>query len=81
MTANFADENTAEIFDPTAHGGVGGFTATGNMVNRRFLHTAVRLLDGRVLVAGHYNPAEIFDPEGKRWRGQFLVRRKLECRA
>ena len=71
VTANFADENTAEIFDPTAHGGVGGFTATGNMVNRRFLHTAVRLLDGRVLVAGHYNPAEIFDPKGNGGVGSF----------
>jgi hypothetical protein len=70
-TLNFADQNTAEIFDPSAHGGAGGFVATGNMVNRRFDHAAVRLLDGRVLVAGHFNPAEIFNPKGNGGVGSF----------
>ena len=70
-TLNFADENTAEIFDPAAHGGAGGFVATGNMVNRRFDHAGVRLLDGRVLVAGHSNPAEIFNPKGNGGVGSF----------
>ena len=31
-TFNFADQNTAEIFDPAAHGDTAGIVATGNMV-------------------------------------------------
>lgn len=44
--------NTAEIFDPAGNGGAGTFTATGPMSTARRLHTATRLGDGRVLVAG-----------------------------
>src|SRR5437764_8302193 len=58
---------SAEIFDPKT----GVFTATGSMSFPRFTAAAVRLNDGRVLVAGgrqnnsgvvDNNSAELFDP-------------------
>src|SRR5262249_20756860 len=51
-------------YDP----GSGSFSRTGNMITPRRLHTATRLADGRVLVAGGFGPngsvasAELYDP-------------------
>ena len=57
--------NSAEIYNPAS----GAFASTGSMGAARFAHTATRLPDGRVLIAGGYdanghslNTAEIYDP-------------------
>jgi WD40 repeat protein len=61
---------SAELYDPKT----GTFTRTGSLAQARYYHTATRLLDGRVLIAGgalgdFANPsatetatAEIYDP-------------------
>jgi Galactose oxidase, central domain/Kelch motif len=60
---------TGEIFDPST----GQFTSAGPMTVRRTLHTATKLLDGRVLITGglvvsalptrvSLATAEVFDP-------------------
>src|SRR5262245_13047661 len=62
---------TAEIYDPVS----GVWTFTGSMNVARADHAAVRLLDGRVLVAGgdvseedpRLTSAEIFDPHTGQW--------------
>lgn len=64
--------STAEIYDPTADAGsgsgLGAWSATGALATARTDAAAVRLLDGRVLVAGGNGPTgllssvEIFDP-------------------
>jgi hypothetical protein len=65
-------EKSAEIYDPT----VGQWAAAGKMAIRRFNHSAVRLADGRVLVAGGSGPAgdcvyfataELFSPSTGDW--------------
>jgi len=57
--------STAEIFDPAT----GTFRSTGSLAQARQQHTATRLEEGRVLVAGGYRgnicftaSAELFDP-------------------
>ena len=58
---------SAEIYDPKT----GTFTATGSMSDARIYHTATRLADGRVLVAGGVGArrpaplasAELYDPK------------------
>ena len=54
--------NTAEIYDP----GSGTWRYTAHAMNlARSSHTAVRMTDGRVLIAGgtpSASPAEVFDP-------------------
>ena len=52
----------------------GAWVATGSMKTPRVGHTAVRLLDGRVLVAGgsneaeeHMTSAELYDPKSGTW--------------
>jgi hypothetical protein len=49
----------------------GHWARTGDMGNARAGHTATRLLDGRVLVAGGYGleSAEIYDPKTGLWTG------------
>jgi len=62
---------SAEIYDPVS----GTWTLTGSMSTAREDPTAVRLLDGRVLVAGgdssedvpRFTSAEIFDPHTGQW--------------
>lgn len=39
---------TAEVYDPTS----GSWAPTGSPITRRYVHTATRLADGRVLLAG-----------------------------
>ena len=46
---------TAEIYDPAT----GTWTATGSMATPRYFHTATRLADGRVLVAGGFNGSNV----------------------
>ena len=65
-SATFGVVATAEIYDPATH----AFSATGNMSQARFIHTATLLGDGRVLIAGGFTDlsgfatttAELFDP-------------------
>ena len=59
---------------PTDSRLTGAWIATGSMNTPRFGHTAVRLLDGRVLVAGgsneaeeHMTSAELYDPKSGTW--------------
>lgn len=58
--------NSSELYDYST----GIFTASGNMSITRILHTAVRLNNGKVLVAGGFNgstsvsSAELYDPAG-----------------
>jgi hypothetical protein len=59
---------TAELYDPAS----GKFTLTGSMTTPRYMHAAVRLLDGRVLIIGgvgysggkpdFLSSAELYDP-------------------
>jgi hypothetical protein len=60
------DESTTELYDPPT-----GTWVAGGMLNQpRWLHAAVRLADGRVLVAGggrYTATAELYDPATNRW--------------
>jgi hypothetical protein len=69
IQSKFGDfTSTAEIYDPNANGGVGGFTATGSMQHARAGHTATLLPNGTVLMVGGSDGVsaltsiEIFDP-------------------
>ena len=62
----------AELFDPTADGGVGAWSDTGSIGTGRFHHTATLLDDGRVLLAGGYNGyylaiTQYYSPEDGTW--------------
>lgn len=61
--------NSAEIFDPAANGGAGGWSAAAPVGGARFDHLATRLANGRVLIAGGQDgvgfirsSSELFDP-------------------
>jgi hypothetical protein len=70
---------TAELFDPAANGGGGGFVPTGSMGTARLQATATLLNSGSVLIAGGYGQtgelatAELFDPAGNGGRGAFTT--------
>jgi Kelch motif len=49
---------SAELYNPAT----GTWSATGSMNYARLLHTATRLLDGRVLVTNGGSQAELYDP-------------------
>src|SRR5262245_27782340 len=71
ITDEFVPTATAEIYNPVS----GVWTLTGSMNIARADHAAVRLHDGRVLVAGgdsseeepRFKSAEIFDPHTGQW--------------
>jgi hypothetical protein len=54
---------SAELYDPRTK----SWSATTNMNEGRFYHTATRLEDGKVLVAGPAADAELYDPANGRW--------------
>jgi Kelch motif/Galactose oxidase, central domain len=79
-TASELAEPTAAPTSPAVTGPAGAWVATGSMGTPRFGHTAVRLLDGRVLVAGGsggptggndpefvLTAAELYDPDSGTW--------------
>ena len=64
---------SAELYDPTANGGAGAWSTTGNLMTARVEHTATLLLSGKVLVVGGrtstnvngsniFANAELYDP-------------------
>lgn len=65
---------SAELYDPAS----GKWTATGPMLGKRFKHSAIRLKDGKVLVAGGTDTepsedpplasAELYDPATEAWK-------------
>jgi hypothetical protein len=60
------DEATTELYDPPT----GTWIPAGTLHQPRWLHVAVRLVDGRVLVAGggrYTATAERYDPATNRW--------------
>ena len=70
LTTGSVATATAEIYDPAANAGAGGWTSTPIMNFARTLHTATVLQDGRVLVAGGTSAqlkAEIFNPGTGLW--------------
>jgi hypothetical protein len=60
---------SAELYDPTT----GQWSTTGSLATARAHHSATRLLDGRVLVAGGsagqsgFTSAELYDPASGSW--------------
>ncbi|HZH79278.1 MAG TPA: kelch repeat-containing protein, partial [Archangium sp.] len=55
---------TAEVYDPAS-----GTWSTTDSISSRVLHTATRLLDGKVLVSGGlgHSTAEVYDPASGTW--------------
>lgn len=61
---NAADRS--EVFDPLEDEG-GAWTACGSMVRGESGHDVILLDDGRVLIAGEFGNAQVFDPARLRW--------------
>ena len=74
-----AELDTAEIFDPSANGGLGAFSPVSSKMScTRYRHTATLLPNGKVLIAGgrdaSYNSrksVELFDPALNGGQGGF----------
>jgi N-acetylneuraminic acid mutarotase len=83
LGAPFQTFATAELYDPVT----GAWTATGSMSSGRENHIAVRLTNGKVLVAGGYSveqqaqlrSAELYDPATGTWSatGNLVTAREL----
>ena len=65
---------SAELYDPAANGGAGGWSPTKDFSPGRRDHTATLLSNGKVLVAGGYNGyygylinADLYDPDTETW--------------
>jgi len=65
--------SSAEIFDPTASGGAGGFATTHGMADRRRLHVATEVSYGRVLVAGGYGSSGSSIAEAETFAGPWAI--------
>lgn len=64
LVGTFGDEDKAEIYDLASS----QWTATAPLARGHMDHSATRLLDGRVLIAGGYeSQAEIYDPTSDTW--------------
>ena len=67
ITTSTGAVTTVEIFDPSANGGVGAWSLGPDLPLKRYAHTATKLSDGRVLIAGGRstgatNTSTVFDP-------------------
>lgn len=78
---------SAELFDPTANGGRGGWSEAGGLHEGRAEHTATLLPNGKVLVVGGRTlgkevigtqSCELFDPTANRGKGEWLTTAPLK---
>ena len=87
LGAPFATIRTSELYDPAA----GTWAATGSLTTSRANHIAIRLQNGKVLVAGGYTlqpstrlaSAELYDPATGTWSetGNMLEARDIAAAA